>query len=926
MTKDMRILVIEDSEADFLLARREILKTWPQALCRRVDEKAQLTRLLTAQEWDLLICDFHVPGVSFEEYVPKIAGHWPDLPIIAFSGGIGEERAADLFKLGAWDFVLKDNLARLIQAIERSLRAAQDRRELKRAEEEIRRNEKRFRDYASANADWWFWEMDASLRFTYFSPNAEAVIGRPVAALLGKTRLELLREVGADTVHGSVVAHSEDLHAHRPFSQFEYHFSGGDDQQRWISVSGVPTVDGDGNFAGYRGTGMDVTRRERAVEALRESNALNESLLKTIPFPMDIVDRGGKVLFMNETMRRAAGRRAIGERCWNVYRDDAQQCVDCPLHKPTAIGTTAAIESVGVLGARIYEIYHTGMIYRGEEALMEIFLDITEKKAAQEQLSRYREHLEDLVSERTAQLALAKEAAEAANRAKSTFLSNMSHEIRTPMNAIIGMTSLLQRAALPPAQVDRVNMISAAAAHLLRVINDILDLSKIEADKLILELGELSLEEVVSSVFSQCQGKAEAKGLALIVDVDYRSKQQMYLGDSLRLGQILLNLTSNAITFTEQGVITLRVLLLDDREDRARVRFEVHDTGIGIAPQAQGRLFKEFEQVDSSITRRYGGSGLGLAISRRLAQLMGGDIGLVSELGCGSTFSFTAWFSKVAPRSLAASAVETAAAVATASSRRPRAERLLLVEDDAMNQAVALEILREGGFAVDLAHNGKQAVNMVRGAAYDLILMDMQMPEMDGIAATRAIRTLPKGQRVPILAMTANAFTEEKQACLDAGMNDHIGKPYTQEQLFGTLEKWLAADCSAVPPGALPPMRLSVPALPGFDSKAALARFGGKADQYEFWLRNFAETQGDALEALRLSLAAHDYSACARRVHVIVGQSGMLGCDALLQAGARLEHELRNDLPFAESFTRFAAALGAALAAIQQLASADALR
>ena len=416
--------------------------------------------------------------------------------------------------------------------------------------------------------------------------------------------------------------------------------------------------------------------------------------------------------------------------------------------------------------------------------------DITDRKQIEAELKKHRLHLEDLVAERTVALSIAKEAAETASRAKTTFLANMSHELRTPMNAIMGMTSLALRRAADPQLVDKLNKIDHASHHLLSVINDILDISKIEAERMTLERVSFKFSTVLESLMSMVGHRAAEKGLTLLVDLPPEIARQSFLGDPLRLGQILLNLSGNAVKFTAYGTITVRIVKLEETHADALLRCEVLDTGIGIRPEDQRHLFTAFEQADGSMTRKYGGTGLGLVISRRLAKLMGGDIALSSTLGQGSTFWLTVRLDKTADAVLTAQAFANDSAEAQLQIRYA-GKRILLAEDEPVNQEVSLGLLENVGLSVELAEDGGAAVAMARRSHYDLIMMDMQMPQMNGLEATRMIRTLPAYARTPILAMTANAYVEDRQVCLEAGMDEHIGKPVDPDKLYETLLKWL---------------------------------------------------------------------------------------------------------------------------------------
>jgi signal transduction histidine kinase/CheY-like chemotaxis protein len=465
-------------------------------------------------------------------------------------------------------------------------------------------------------------------------------------------------------------------------------------------------------------------------------------------------------------------------------------------HKGERIHISDDILEIAELGASLNEA--SVKLFSTEQQLIG---DREQLRDAEQKVRALNAELEARVRYRTAELeaanaalVLTRDTAAAASRAKSTFLANMSHELRTPMNAIMGMTSLALRHAEAPKLKNQLEKIDQASKHLLGVINDILDISKIEAERLTLERVTFKLGEVLENLTSLIGQKVMDKGLKLRVDLSPEVARLTLLGDSLRIGQILLNFAGNAVKFTDQGSVTVRALMIQDNPNDVLLRWEVLDTGIGIAAEDQKRLFTAFEQADGSMTRKYGGTGLGLAISKRLVNMMGGEVGVDSQVGSGSTFWFTVRLGKAPMVNDAVPPAPTFSqdSAETRLKSQFSGARILLAEDEPINQEVSRGLLEDVGLAVDLAEDGAIAVEMAKQTTYALILMDMQMPNLNGVDATRAIRTLPGYADTPILAMTANAFDEDRQVCLDAGMNDHIGKPVDPDKLFETLLEWLS--------------------------------------------------------------------------------------------------------------------------------------
>ena len=818
------------------------------------------------------------------------------------------------------------------------------------------------------------------------------------------------------------------------------------DGSRFPAVVSVTALrDAQDVIIGYLLIGTDNTARKQIEsdrmqldQRLRDQQFYTRSLIESNVDALMTTDPSGIITDVNKQMESLTGctrDELIGAPFKNHFTDPERAEAAIKLVLSQTKVTDYELTARSWDGRETVVSYNAATFHDRNRSLRGVFAaarDITERK-----------RLDRVLQEKNVELTSAKAAADKANLAKSDFLSSMSHEIRTPMNAIIGMSYLALKTELTLRQREYIQKIKGSSQHLLAIINDILDFSQIEAGKLTVEHTEFELEKVLDNLANLIAEKTSAKRLHLLFDVD-KSVPPMLIGDPLRLGQILINYSNNAIKFTEQGEIDIIIRVKEETDKDVLLYCAVRDTGIGLTAEQIGRLFQRFSQADTSITRKFGGTGLGLAISKRLAELMGGEVGVESEPGKGSTFWFTLRLGKGVgqQRALALSGdlhgkrvlvvddkeharqvldemlagmglkVDQAESGLTAIGAVERAEaqgmpyeivfldwqmqgmdgnetatrirklplvrvphlmmvtaygredviqgaeeagiesvllkpvsasvlfdsvvrilggvvdgartawdasadgvaqlagiqgaRILLVEDNDLNQEVALELLRDAGFAVDLAANGQVALDMVRGADYDIVLMDIQMPVMDGVTATREIRKQKRFNDLPVVAMTADAMRGDRERCLEAGMNDHIAKPIEPEELWKALVKWIkprhsTSAAANVEPRAVQTGLDVAAVLPtgieGLDMAAGLHRVLGKKPLYISMLRKFSAGQKSVTAEICMALEGNDWNTAERLAHTLKGVSGTIGATALQHLAEKLEAAIKASQP-----------------------------
>ncbi|MFT3850672.1 MAG: transporter substrate-binding domain-containing protein [Propionivibrio sp.] len=796
LAEEVKLFCMDEQPADFYLYRRNVQHDFAKAFelylgqAHRAVKKGNGAILKEVEDGMLSISTderraladkwLAPPSISFMPYVRYVG--W-GLLALALVGGL----------LFAWNLSLRVR----VNARTRALNAALTELSAARYVAEVAHSN--LASTLEAIPDLLF-EMDKDGRYHDLHASRLNLLARPREEVLGKTVRDVLPAEAARTALESLAA--ADLSGSDHGRVIELEIEG---RRHWFELSVTTKTARDGQPAGDKRFLMlsrCITDRRQGEIELEQHRQHLEMLvqdrtaelrdanrrLQDTQFVMDSVGiaihwidaNTGRFLYVNRFAASSLGytdEEMLGMHIANVdpsFADSNPTSPNCRLRQEQG----ARFESVNItkdgsiipVGVVVHFLPGTGAT---PPRYIAFLTDITQHKAAEQAL------------------VTARDVAEAANRAKSSFLANMSHEIRTPLNGITGMVHILRRNGVTPAQAERLDKIDTSVSHLLQIINDILDISKIEAGKFALNEAPLSITDLLDNVVAIVADRAQTKGIELRVEPG--SYPARLRGDPTRLQQAMLNYAMNAIKFTDHGSVTARAVVVEEDPRTILLRFEVRDTGIGIPANIVPRLFSAFVQADDSTTRKYGGTGLGLIITRRLAEMMGGEVGVDSQPGLGSTFWFTARLGRLdEERTIPASAATTPGIAADKVIRERHANRrVLIVDDDPTNMEIALFLVEDCGLAVETADDGEQAVAMARWTDYALIVMDMQMPKMDGLAATRLIRNIAAHRRTPILAMTANAFAEDRERCLAAGMDDFIAKPFEPNTLFSTLLKWL---------------------------------------------------------------------------------------------------------------------------------------
>ncbi len=689
-------------------------------------------------------------------------------------------------------------------------------------------------------------------------------------------------------------------------------------KKRMIDWNNIVVRDSNGKITGTTSIGDDITEQHESKTALEQNQRVLSSLIDNNPEALFLMQRNGTILAANKAFAdrfNKTRQQVIGTDLFTLF-DDPQLVSErrAQVEKVFSEGKPIVFDDKRALWSFENHIYPVKGSDGRVESVSILSIDITDKcrieselQKVNEQLRTSNEELEHRVSERTGELTRlneeltkARDTAEEASRLKSAFLANMNHEIRTPMNAILGLVHLALQTELTIKQREYLDTVNSSAQSLLNIINDIMDVSKIESGSLEIEKIDFSLKDVVARSFAILALKARDKKITLEQKIDPDIPDNL-IGDPLRFEQILVNLLDNALKFTEEGNVTLQIQSAGEETVSAQIMLEVTvtDTGIGMDNNVIDRLFKPFSQGDDSTTRNHGGSGLGLTICQRLVNMMGGSIKVESSPGKGSKFSFIALFHKGTLSKQKNAPIDKSNFIQRYQSLKGL--RILVAEDHPINRQIMSEILESVGIEVEMANNGREAVQFLQknDNRIDLVLMDIQMPIMDGYDATREIRRLYSKSRLPIVAMTAHAMQEERERCLAAGMNEHLSKPVVIENLYDMLARLTGRTTQTSSESVIKDEQehqsILIPEyLPGINIETALSRINGNKRLLGQLIKIFAQDHQGITEEVRHLIADNDTLSAARLVHGLKGVAGNLSADRLRIASANLETALKN--------------------------------